>query len=100
MGVGAGLYMYDVVVKKFTFAISSLDEFLFDNLEDNLHYPSSTPHSGDSSLLFARDIYHVLYILPHRHTNRFRGSRRSNVRVRCTEPLHLQDILNKTATFS
>jgi len=24
MGVGAGLYMYDVVVKKFTFAISSL----------------------------------------------------------------------------
>jgi len=28
MGVGAGLYMYDVVVKKFTFAISSSDEFL------------------------------------------------------------------------
>jgi len=28
MGVGGGLYMYDVVVKKFTFAISSLDEFL------------------------------------------------------------------------
>jgi len=28
MGVGAGLYMYDVVVKKFTFAISSPDEFL------------------------------------------------------------------------
>jgi len=28
MGVGVGLYMYDVVVKKFTFAISSLDEFL------------------------------------------------------------------------
>jgi len=28
MGVGAGIYMYDVVVKKFTFAISSLDEFL------------------------------------------------------------------------
>ena len=27
MGVGAGLYMYDVV-KKFTFAISSPDEFL------------------------------------------------------------------------
>jgi len=24
MGVGAGLYMYDVVVKKFTFTISSL----------------------------------------------------------------------------
>jgi len=28
MGVGAGLYMYDVVVIKFTFAISSRDEFL------------------------------------------------------------------------
>ena len=29
MGVGAGLYMYDVVVKKLMFAISSPDEFLF-----------------------------------------------------------------------
>jgi len=28
MGVGAGLYMYDVVVKTFTFAVSSADEFL------------------------------------------------------------------------
>jgi len=28
MGVGAGLYMYDVVVKMFTFTISSTDEFL------------------------------------------------------------------------
>jgi len=28
MGVGDGLYMYDVVIKKFTFAISSPDEFL------------------------------------------------------------------------
>ena len=28
MDVGAGLYMHDVVVKKFTFAISSPDEFL------------------------------------------------------------------------
>jgi len=26
--VGSGLYMFDVVVKKFTFAISSPDEFL------------------------------------------------------------------------
>jgi len=25
MGVGAGLYMYNVIVKKFTFAISSPD---------------------------------------------------------------------------
>jgi len=30
MGVGAGLYMYVVVVQKFTFAVSSPDEFLFD----------------------------------------------------------------------
>ena len=29
MGVGAGFCMYDVVVKKFTFTISSPDEFLF-----------------------------------------------------------------------
>jgi len=29
MGVGAGLYMYAVVVQKFTFAISSPDEFLY-----------------------------------------------------------------------
>jgi len=28
VGVGAGLYMYDVIVKMFTFAISSRDEFL------------------------------------------------------------------------
>jgi len=28
MGVGADLYMYDVVEKKFTFAISYPDEFL------------------------------------------------------------------------
>ena len=28
MNVGAGLYMYDVVVKNLTFAISSPDEFL------------------------------------------------------------------------
>jgi len=32
MGVGAGLYMYVVVVQKFTFAISSPDEFLSSNL--------------------------------------------------------------------
>jgi len=30
MGVGAGLYMYVVVVQKFTFAIASPDEFLFE----------------------------------------------------------------------
>jgi len=30
MGVDAGLHMYDNVIKKFTFAISSADEFLLD----------------------------------------------------------------------
>ena len=35
MGVGAGLYMYVVVLQKFTFAISSPDEFL---LEYKLQY--------------------------------------------------------------
>ena len=34
MGVGAGLYMYVVVVQKFTFAISSPDEFLLANVND------------------------------------------------------------------
>jgi len=28
MGVGAGLYMHDVIAKTFTFAVSSSDEFL------------------------------------------------------------------------
>jgi len=32
MGVGAGLYMYVVVVQKFTFVISSPDEFLYSYL--------------------------------------------------------------------
>jgi len=36
MGVGAGLYMYVVVVQKFTFAISSPDEFL-SVLDTGLH---------------------------------------------------------------
>jgi len=34
MGIGTGLYMYDVIVKKFTFAISSPDEFLLDLLKE------------------------------------------------------------------
>ena len=37
MGVGAGLSMYVVVVQKFTFAISSPDEFL-SNLVLYLHF--------------------------------------------------------------
>ena len=34
MGVGAGLYMYVVVVQKFTFAISSSDKFLYHKVYD------------------------------------------------------------------
>jgi len=41
MGVGAGLYMYDVVVEKFTFGISSSDEFLC-VLASSLHRRRST----------------------------------------------------------
>jgi len=39
MGIGAGLYMYDVVVRKFTFAISSSDEFLL--MQINVVYKST-----------------------------------------------------------
>ena len=43
MGVGAGLYVYDVVVKKFTFAISSPNAFFFNfNFNDvDLRAPKS-----------------------------------------------------------
>jgi len=43
MGEGAGLYMYVVVVQKFTFAISSPDEFLFGILTRPITY-SQKPH--------------------------------------------------------
>jgi len=36
MGAGAGLYMYDVVVKKSTFAISSPDEFFVQTVAPKL----------------------------------------------------------------
>jgi len=36
MDVGAGFYMYDAVVKKFTFAISSPDEFLYMSSENSV----------------------------------------------------------------
>jgi len=43
MGVGAGLYMYVVVVQKFTFAISSPDEFLsFTSKNNTLSYHTGT----------------------------------------------------------
>jgi len=38
MGVGAGLYMFNVIVKKFMFAISSPDEFLY-SLQRNKRGP-------------------------------------------------------------
>jgi len=37
MGVDAGFYMYDVVIKKFTFGISSPNELLFTFLKVSLH---------------------------------------------------------------
>jgi len=46
MGVGAGLYMYDVVVKKFTFAISSPDEFLSDFARFHFVIPRLTTTIG------------------------------------------------------
>jgi len=36
MGVGAGLYMYNVVVTKFTFAVSSPDEFLLERVVQHI----------------------------------------------------------------
>ena len=46
MGVGVGLYMYDVVVKKFTFAISSPDEFLFISLNNKSFAVAEMGDSG------------------------------------------------------
>jgi len=46
MGVGAGLYTYDVVVKKFTFAVSSPDEFLYKRSPKNspsAHHRTTLP---------------------------------------------------------
>jgi len=52
MGVGAGLYMYVVVVQKFTFAISSTDEFLFCSaapcFRDDVAIQSITNHLSKS----------------------------------------------------
>ena len=38
MGVGAGLYMHNVVVKRVTFAISSPDEFLVKSVTTSTHF--------------------------------------------------------------
>jgi len=37
VGIGAGLYIYDIVVKTSTFAISSTGEFLFSILTVKRH---------------------------------------------------------------
>jgi len=42
MGVGAGLYMYVVVVQRLTFAISSPDELLFLFPEQDRSYAAAT----------------------------------------------------------
>jgi len=55
MGVGAGLYMYVVVVQKFTFAISSPDEFL--------SYQPDTHKSAPSRGLHPHAI-HILWTHP------------------------------------
>ena len=49
MGVGAGLYMCDVVKKKFTFAISSPDEFLSCYIPDAV--PAIQPTASKHCLL-------------------------------------------------
>ena len=55
MGVGAGLSMYVVVVKKFTFAISSPDEFLL-----GLAFAASrVQHLSDLHSKFALGPHHV-----------------------------------------
>jgi len=51
MGVGAGLYMYVVVVQKFTFAISSPDEFLLDLATPLLLLTVHWSHFTDKSIL-------------------------------------------------
>jgi len=62
MGVGAGLYMYDVVVKKFTFAISSPDEFLFTYCGVTPNYPKA-PHSANFRISFLFLVWVKLFTL-------------------------------------
>jgi len=67
MGVGAGLYMYVVVVQKFTFAISSPDEFLYFKTKiktNTIFHVRETPRDEDQGL----ETTSLLYIL---HTTQF-----------------------------
>jgi len=50
MGVGAGLYMYDVVGKTFTFAFSSTDEFLFCIYSTYIYSSITCPDKLSSSI--------------------------------------------------
>jgi len=54
MGVGASLFMYDVVVKTFTFAISSTDEFVYFMLSIIIRIclPNSQQSASDRGFLF------------------------------------------------
>ena len=82
MGVGAGLYMYVVVVQKFTFAISSPDEFLYDfGLKTRIHAPfwgfwstfppkSVTHRRNPKRTVLGRN--HVIWAIKHEY--RLRGS--------------------------
>jgi len=49
MGVGAGPYVYDVVVKEFTFAISSPDKFLY--YSRKVHFLHAIMLSNNSVLI-------------------------------------------------
>jgi len=59
MGADAGLYMYDVVVKKFTFAISS-DEFLFSTARSRLW--NSLPQDVQSASIAVLRLQLKLYL--------------------------------------
>jgi len=56
MGVGAGLYMYDVVVKKFTVAISSPDEFLFETWPNRQSYRRTSRQTTDTLIAILRTL--------------------------------------------
>jgi len=59
MGVGAGLYMYDVFVEKFTFAISSRDEFLVFATVKNSYYLWDTGSGSINYIYFISLASHV-----------------------------------------
>jgi len=61
MGVGAGLYMYDVVVKTFTFAISSTDEFLSTAGPQLYNSLPEDVQSASSLTIFRRQLKHYLF---------------------------------------